>query len=68
MRGLIVMHHSASVITAADSGTMAKDPICGMMVSKATALASERNGRLYYFCSPACTTRPMAAFTLGEHW
>ncbi len=21
-----------------------------------------------YFCSPACTTRPIAAFTFGEHW
>ena len=33
---------------------LAKDPICGMMVAKATALISERNGRLYYFCSPTC--------------
>ena len=21
-----------------------------------------------YFCNPACTTRPIAAFTFGEHW
>ncbi|HRP97976.1 MAG TPA: heavy metal translocating P-type ATPase [Rhodocyclaceae bacterium] len=33
---------------------MAKDPICGMMVSKATALKSERGGRTYYFCSTGC--------------
>jgi len=32
----------------------AKDPICGMMVDKATALRSERAGREYYFCSPQC--------------
>lgn len=32
----------------------ARDPICGMMVAKATALTSERGGRRYYFCSPAC--------------
>jgi Cu+-exporting ATPase len=32
----------------------AKDPICGMVVDKATALKSERGGRTYYFCSPAC--------------
>lgn len=33
---------------------MAKDPICGMVVSKATALKSERGGRTYYFCSAGC--------------
>jgi Cu+-exporting ATPase len=37
---------------------MAKDPICGMMVNKAGAVAaglvSERSGRSYYFCSPVC--------------
>ena len=32
----------------------AKDPICGMMVDKATALKSERGGRSYYFCSAGC--------------
>lgn len=33
---------------------MAKDPICGMMVDKATALHTERAGRHYYFCSVGC--------------
>jgi Cu+-exporting ATPase len=33
---------------------LAKDPICGMMVDKATALSSERGGRAYYFCSEGC--------------
>src|SRR5579884_965787 len=33
---------------------MVKDLICGMMVDKATALQTERGGRTYYFCSPAC--------------
>ncbi|HEX4890823.1 MAG TPA: heavy metal translocating P-type ATPase [Alphaproteobacteria bacterium] len=37
---------------------MAKDPICGMMVKKAGALAarltSERGARIYYFCSSGC--------------
>jgi Cu+-exporting ATPase len=32
----------------------AKDPICGMMVDKATALKGERGGRVYYFCSVGC--------------
>ncbi len=33
---------------------MAKDPICGMVVEKATALKTERAGRAYYFCSSGC--------------
>jgi Cu+-exporting ATPase len=32
----------------------AKDPICGMVVDRATALRVERGGRTYYFCSPNC--------------
>jgi Cu+-exporting ATPase len=33
---------------------LAKDPICGMMVDKASALKTERGGRNYYFCSVSC--------------
>ena len=33
---------------------LAKDPICGMVVEKATALKTERAGRTYYFCSSGC--------------
>ncbi len=33
---------------------LAKDPICGMVVDKATALKTERAGRAYYFCSAGC--------------
>lgn len=33
---------------------LAKDPICGMMVDKATALSAERGNRKYYFCSESC--------------
>jgi Cu+-exporting ATPase len=36
------------------SENMAKDPICGMMVDKTTALSRERGGRSYYFCSDTC--------------
>jgi Cu+-exporting ATPase len=32
----------------------AKDPICGMVVEKATALSTTRGGRTYYFCSVGC--------------
>ena len=33
---------------------LAKDPVCGMTVDKATALRTERGGRRYYFCSSGC--------------
>ena len=36
------------------AGNKAKDPICGMLVDKATALKTERAGRAYYFCSVGC--------------
>ena len=39
---------------ARQQNQLAKDPICGMMVSKATALRSERGGRSYFFCSAGC--------------
>jgi len=47
-------HAQADAPLAAGARALAKDPICGMMVDKATALTSERSGRIYYFCSPAC--------------
>ncbi len=38
----------------AASGAMAKDPICGMVVPRATALSARRGGRTYFFCSQGC--------------
>jgi Cu+-exporting ATPase len=35
-------------------GSMAKDPICGMVVNKARSLKSEHAGRSFYFCSDGC--------------
>ena len=47
--------HESSAAPAPKSGKdMAKDPICGMVVDRATALKSERAGRAYYFCSIGC--------------
>ncbi len=43
-----------SITKAMPATEMARDPICGMMVSKATALKTEGGGRTYYFCSPSC--------------
>ena len=48
------MSDTTSLSIAEPQQARAKDPICGMMVNKATALRSERGGRTYYFCSPAC--------------
>ena len=44
----------AAAPATAKGKDLAKDPICGMMVDKATALKSERAGRSYYFCSVGC--------------
>jgi len=48
--------HSHALPAAATTAKkdMAKDPICGMVVDKATALKTERAGRAYYFCSIGC--------------
>lgn len=33
----------------------AKDPVCGMAVSKKRAAATaEHQGKTYYFCAPSC--------------
>ncbi|WER44724.1 heavy metal translocating P-type ATPase [Cupriavidus sp. WKF15] len=40
--------------TTGGAKQFAKDPICGMMVDKATALSAERGNRKYYFCSESC--------------
>lgn len=48
--------HGVPMQTALRRGAQgqAKDPICGMVVDKATALRTERAGRSYYFCSAGC--------------
>jgi Cu+-exporting ATPase len=47
---------AAAAAGASTSGAkeLAKDPVCGMMVDKATTLRAERGGRTYYFCSSGC--------------
>jgi Cu+-exporting ATPase len=55
--GPVSAHAAHSGAVGAKSGAqqnLAKDPICGMLVNKATALSSERGGRSYYFCSAGC--------------
>jgi YHS domain-containing protein len=47
-------HAHDGAISPVDARQLAKDPICGMMVDKATALTTERGGRTYYFCSASC--------------
>lgn len=48
------LHAPGPAPAAKPAGDLAKDPICGMVVEKATALKSERGGRSYYFCSVGC--------------
>jgi len=50
--GLATMRQASPVVRTGKD--LAKDPICGMVVNKATALKSERGGRTYYFCSVGC--------------
>ncbi len=46
-------HHPHPAAAAAAEG-MAKDPICGMVVPRATALWAEQGGRRFWFCSQGC--------------
>lgn len=46
--------HSNGSASVTPTGEMAKDPICGMVIPKATSLKTERSGRSYYFCSQTC--------------
>ena len=48
--------HGMPMQTALRQGLQgqAKDPICGMVVDKATALRTDRSGRSYFFCSVGC--------------
>ncbi|MGB8699821.1 MAG: YHS domain-containing protein [Thermosynechococcaceae cyanobacterium] len=46
--------HGQAAALSPNPGDMAKDPICGMLVPKATALKSDRGSRTYYFCSQTC--------------
>ena len=37
------------------------DPVCGMIVAKATALQAEREGQTFYFCSDHCRQKFLTA-------
>ena len=37
-----------------EASQTAKDPVCGMVVDRRTALSSTVGGRTFYFCSPGC--------------
>lgn len=58
------LHGATPMMTPQAAGSSrAKDPICGMLVDRATALKSERGGRTYYFCSDNC----LRTFESPEH-
>lgn len=37
------------------------DPVCGMEIDKSTAVQGNYGGEEYYFCSPACREKFLAA-------
>lgn len=41
--------------------TETKDPVCGMTVDETTALRTERDGKVFYFCSSECQQKFMDA-------
>ena len=43
----------ASTAVVPESGT-SRDPVCGMVVQRATALRTQSGGRTHYFCSTGC--------------
>lgn len=53
VKGDTVMSHTPTSTSTAGVA-MAKDPVCGMVVPKSTAISAERAGRTYYFCSQSC--------------
>jgi Cu+-exporting ATPase len=40
--------------TSKTSKSVTKDPVCGMIVDKATALHEERDGKTFHFCCDGC--------------
>ena len=43
--------------TAGDTGSTAKDPVCGMSVTSQSKHSLRHEGRTIYFCSAGCKTR-----------
>ena len=41
-------------LTMNETNAVAKDPVCGMTVDKATAIHAERDRQTFYFCSEHC--------------
>lgn len=51
---MTAMQAAAATTATGSPDGKAKDPICGMVVDKETALKAERGGRTYYFCADSC--------------
>ncbi len=45
---------------------MYKDPICGMNVDEKTSLKTEKDGRVYYFCSNHCKAKFLAGSSVAD--
>lgn len=44
-----------------ESKPVTRDPVCGMIVDKATALHAEHDGKTFYFCSEQCRQQFLSA-------
>ncbi len=49
------------------SKEQAKDPICGMTISKENALHTELDGKTYYFCGTKCQQRFISGAAAATH-
>jgi Cu+-exporting ATPase len=47
-------HHDSPEGAEPGAADRARDPVCGMLVDKASSLSSTVGGRTFYFCSPGC--------------
>jgi Cu+-exporting ATPase len=47
--------------------SVTEDPVCGMIVDKATAFRAERDGHAFYFCSDHCRKMFLSTPAIAEH-
>jgi len=48
-----------------ESNPVTRDPVCGMIIDKSTALHAERDGETFYFCSEQCRQQFLSADAAG---
>jgi len=53
--------HDHGTAPAASPQAQVQDPVCGMMVEKASARSQEHQGKTWHFCSQECLDKFKAA-------